>query len=500
MTSLPIAVTPTLPLLGLTPDEKTTIETLEARGQRDRADMQLRMAYYLGEYVVQNLRIAIPKELEFLQPLLGWPSMAVNPYVERLSLDSFRRTDATDGDQDLMDIMDANGFAAEQSLAFTDALAMRRAYWMVGSGAAKDDAPVITVESPLNMTVLWDLRGTTPRAAIQEYWDRDGVTKRGTLLVPGKTVHLATNDNGQWVVVDRDEHSFDFVPIVRMANRALSNNRDGRSEITPELMFITDAACRTLLGLEVARELYSVPQKIILGAAEGAFVKADGSPASAWDTYINKTLGLERDAEGELPQFLQAKPYDPSVFTKLIEMYASQAGGIVGALPQELGLYTQGNPVSPEALQAQEHTRSLRSVNMQSQFTPPLIEVAKMAMRFTNRGVLPNDYKRLSADWNPVTMPTPGVTSDAVTKEVQVGAIPPTSDVTLKRLGYSAVDRARLAIDREADGAQSLLSEIATNLQVKQARSDLVAIKDAAPVTAEPVPGATGPASVNSKP
>lgn len=449
------AVTPTLPLLGLSKDEQDLIETLKAQGQRDRAEMQLCMAYYLGEYVVQNLRIAVPKELEFLKPLLGWPAMAVNPYVERLSLDAFRRVDSTDGDQLLMDIMSANGFAAEQSIAYTDALAMRRAYWMVGSPAEKGDAPVITVESPLNMTVLWDLRGTSPRAAMQEYWSEDGV-RRGALLVPGKTVHLATNDAGEWVVAGRDDHSFDFVPVVRMANRALSNNRDGRSEITPELQFVTDAACRTLLGLEVARELYSVPQKIILGAAEGAFQKADGTTASAWDTYITKTLGIERDENGELPQFLQAKAYDPSVFTKLLEMYASQAGGIVGALPQELGLYTQGNPVSPEALVAQEHTRSLRTINMQGQFTPPQIKMAQLAVMFTNNGKLPAEYRRLAADWNPVTVQTPGVTSDAVSKEISAGAVPATSDVTLKRLGYSAVDRARLAQDRGLEDGRNV--------------------------------------------
>lgn len=454
--SFATAVTPTLPLIGLSESERTLIERLQSRNLRDRAHMQLCMAYYLGEYVVQNLRIAIPKELEFLTPLLGWPAMAVNPYVERLSLDSFRRTDATDGDQLLADIMAENGYEAEQSLAYTDALAMSRAYWMVGSGASKDDAPVITAESPLNMSVLWDLRGVSPRAAMQEYWAEDGISRRGALLVPGLTVHLATDDKGQWVVTDRDQHSFDFVPVVRMANRSLSNNRDGRSEITPELRFITDAACRTLLGLEVARELYSVPQKIILGAAEDAFVKSDGSPASAWDTYITKTLGLERDSNGDLPEFIQAKPYDPSVFTKLIEMYASQAGGIVGALPQELGLYTQGNPVSPEALVAQEHTRSLRTVNMQDQFTPPQIRMAQMAVKFTNGGVLPKEYRRLAADWNPVTVETPGVTSDAITKEIAAGAVPPTSDVTLKRLGYSTVDRARLAQDRSLDEGRVL--------------------------------------------
>jgi len=448
----PRSFTPSLPSLGLSEDEKQLIATLESLGYASRWDMLLAESYYLGTVVVQNLRIAVPKELEFLIPVMGWPRMAVDPYVERLSADCFRRAGATDGDQHLMDAMDANGFGAEQSVAFADALTLREAFWMVGSPAESGGAPLVTVESPLNMTVQWDLRGTAPRAGWQIYSDEDG-TRRAALVRPGVTVHLATNDRGEWVIVNRDEHSFDFVPIVRMANKPRTTNRDGYSEITPELRWLTDAACRTMLGLEVARELYSVPQKAVLGATEDAFVKSDGTQASVWETYITKTLGLERDENGELPQLFQFQAYDPSVFTKLIDMYASQAAGIVGALPQNMGLYTTGNPISSESVVAQESTRDRRAVRMQSQFTPPLCELAKMVVRFENGGDLPSEYERLTLDWDPVTMPTPGVTADAITKQIAAGAIPATSDVTLRELGYSARDRVRLEQDRaQADG------------------------------------------------
>lgn len=451
----PNFTTPTLPLLGLSEDERALITTLQSRGQRDRAEMQLTEAYYLGLQVIQNLRIAIPKELEFLRTLVGWPAQAVDPYVERLNVDCFRQTDATDGDQNLMDIMEENGFEAEQPLAFTDALSMRRAYWVVGSPVEKDAAPVITVESPLNMSVLWDMRGTSARAALQEYWSPEG-ERRGALLVKGKTVNLATNDKGEWEVYDRDEHSFDFVPVVRMANRARTNNRDGYSEITPAIMSITDAACRTLLGLEVARELYSVPQRAILGAAEDAFVKEDGSAASAWETYITKTLGLERDENGDLPQIHQFAPYDPSVFTKLLDWYASAMAGMVAATPQDLGLYTQGNPASAEAGAVSESRRDRRAMRMQKQFTRPLVNVAQMAVRFQNKGILPDQYRSLTADWTPVSMPNPVGMSDAITKQITSGAVPPTSDVTLKQLGYSAVDRMRLEQDRDLEEGRQL--------------------------------------------
>lgn len=461
---------PTLPLLGLSESEQQTIQTLQSKALHDRSQMELTEAYYLGEQVVRNLRIAVPKELEFLRTIVGWPAMAVDPYVARLSLDCFRVPTATDGDQTIADIMTANGFEAEQSLAFTDALSMSRAYWSVGSPLERGGAPLVTVDSPLNMSVLWDLRGLTPRAAMQEYVD--GTSRRGALLLQGQTIHLAVNDAGNWEITDRDEHDFDFVPVVRMAHKPRTSNRDGSSAITPAMMSLTDAACRTLLGLEVAREIYSVPQKALLGASESAFQNTDGTPKAAWDTYITRILAIERDAEGNLPELHQSTPYDPSVFTKLLDWYASSMSGLVNAPPQNMGLYTQGNPASADSVVAMNSERDLSAVQMQKQFGPDLVKVAQLALRFANKGTLPEEYRTLAADWNPVTLPTPGVTADAISKQITARAIPATSDVTLKRLGYSAVERRRLAQDRREDDARNLSRALAEGLLPRQGATD----------------------------
>lgn len=457
----PTTVTPTLPLLGLDEDEKSLIRTLQSQYQRHRADMELAEAYYLGMQVIRNLRIAVPKELEaHLRTIVGWPAMAVDPYVERLHADCFRQARATDGDTHLMELMAANGFDAEQPMAYTDALSMGRVYWMAGTNPESGGPPLLTVESPLNMAVLWDLRGTTPRAAMQEYHSEDN-RRRGALVLPNQTVHLAIDDGGAWVVTDRDQHDFDFVPVVRMAHKARTNNRDGYSAITPAMQSITDAACRTLLGLEVAREIYSVPQMILLGASEEAFQSTDGSPKSAWETYITKTLALERDENGDLPDIKQKTVYDPSTFTKILDWYASAMAGMVAAPPQDLGLYTQGNPTSAEAGVVSESRRDRRARNMQKQFGPDLVRAAQMLVRFENGGRLPAEYERLSVDWEPVTMETPAITSDAVTKEITAGAVPARSDVVLKRLGYNAVERQRMEQDRRREDGRRAAQAIA---------------------------------------
>lgn len=462
------AVTPTLPSLGLSDDEQRLIGQLRNQYQRDAGTMALCEQYYRGEQAIKNLRIAVPAELEgHLRTLVGWAAMAVDPYVERLNVDCFRQVNATDGDEYLMAMMDANNFASEQSLAYTDALSMGPSYWVVGSPAIRGDAPVATVESPLNTAVLWDLRGTSPRAMMQEYWSDDG-RRRGALLVPGKTVHLAQDEAGAWVVANRDEHGFDFVPVVRMANRPRTNNRSGSSEITPALQSIIDDACRTLMDLGIARELYSVPQKAILGATEAAFQKADGSAASTLETYVTKVLGLERDENGELPTLHQFTAYDPSVFTKILDWFASSAAGLVAAMPQDLGLYTQGNPASADAGLVADDRRNRRAKRMQRQFAGPLTDVAKLMVRFDNNGRLPDNYERLAVDWTPVEMHAPSLVSDAVTKEITAGAVPATSDVTLKRLGYSAVDRRRLEQDRRVDDGRNLARALVEGLLPRQ--------------------------------
>lgn len=448
---------PTLPSLSLSDDEKRLVEQISRAGLKQRESLMLDEAYYLGAHITKNLRIAIPPELEFLETVLGWGAVPVDPIVERLAIDGFRLPGGTDVDLRLSEVWDDNGMGAEQSLAFTDALVMRRSYLLIGSG---DNGPRITVESPLNTSVLWAADGVTPRAAFIRYADAFG-SSRADLVLPNQTISLESKDSGPLEIVNRDEHDFDFVPIVRLANKPRTHDRDGQSEISVPMRSSIDRAARTLLGLEVAREIYSVPQKTILGATESDFVNSDGTAKSAWDVYMTRVLGLERDEEGNLPQVVQATPYDPSVFTKLIEMEASQFSGMAAATPQDLGLHTQGNPTSAEALEVSQDRRNRRAALKQRSFAVPLERAMQMAMRFQNGGALPDEFRRIEIDWMPLIEPSLNGVSDGLSKQVDAGIIPPTSDVTLKRAGYSAVERAQLAQDRVLGDGQRTLNAIA---------------------------------------
>jgi|GEM_PF-1490493 len=461
---------PTLPLLTLSEDERRLIALLQYRQQHDRSNMELCKSYFKGAQAIDNLKMAVPDEIAaVLRTLVGWPRLAVNPYVERLAFDGFRLPGETDINQDLQDVCTDNGLAAEQNLAYKDALTMGRGYWVGGSPDESGYSPKITVESPLNMGVLWDLNGISAKSAIQSYMVDNQC--HSVVLMRGLTLEVAQDENLIWQLVNRDAHGFDFVPVVRMANDPETENRDGNSAITPELMSIVDGACRTLLGLEVARELYSAPRVAIIGAALESFQNADGTKRSQWDTYIHKLLGLERDEDGNLPTIQQLSSYDPATFTKLIEMYASQAAGIMAAQPQELGLYTQGNPVSADAYDGLDLTRNRRAELMQDYFATPLVRVMQMAMRFQNNGVLPEQFRRIEVDWRSVRHLSLAQAADPLSKLIASNSIPPRSDVTLKAAGFTAVQRQQMQQDWNEADAQAALKQIADSLAANAART-----------------------------
>lgn len=457
----PVATIPTLPLVNLSLSELGLIRRLQARAQVDRSEMELCDRYYRGEQIVQQLGIALPKELQHIRKIVGWPRIAVDPYVERLAVDGFRLKGATDSDQDLHDRWVANGLDAEQSLAFTDALSFRRSYWTVGTNP--DGGPArICAESPLNISVLYGTDGRTPVAALQSYYVDDD--QHAALYVPNETVQLVIQPGGDWQVVHRDMHNFGRVPVVRMANRPRTNYRDGYSEITPELRNVVDSAIQQLVNLAVGGELYALPRVAILGATESDFQDAQGRPKTAWETYITKLLALERDEEGNIPTIHQLTAYDPAVFTKVVEHHASQAAGILAAAPQDLGLYTDGNPTSAEAAAVYDARRDRRARTMQATFGVALVEVMQLGLRFENGGRLPAEFERMFADWADPSIETPGVTADAVTKYVAAGVLPARSDVTLKRARFSAVERARIAQDWAEQDRVDAMRQIADSV------------------------------------
>jgi hypothetical protein len=462
------AYAPELPLTFLSDDELALINVLRADMMRDRYELKLRDAYFNGEQLVRDLGISIPPQLQGLHTVIGWPRVGVESLEERLDLEAFRWADGADS-AELEEIADANDLFDESSLAHLDALVYGREYLAVGSGDCGGDCPpLITVESPLDMTLLWDARIRMGTAALREcaadsYIESGPEERMIVLYLPDQTITAMPNASGGWEVVERDMHGLGVVPVVRLANRQRTADRVGKSEITNDVMSITDAACRRLMGIEVAAEFFGAPQRYILGASESAFQDAEGNAKSAWETYIGRVLALERDEDGNVPDVGQFPAHDPSGQTKIVDLYARIMSSQFGLPPHMLG-YTTDNPASADAIRSTEAKLVKKSERRIRRLGRGWQDAMRLAL-WVRDGEPPDKTRRIETVWRNPATPTIAAQADATVKLVQQGILPADSDVTLEMAGLTEGQRKRVRADRQRAagraGSSALMDRLA---------------------------------------
>lgn len=457
--------TPVLPLLALSEDEKAILNLLRADLGAQRYQLGLLDAYFNGEQIIRDLGISIPPQLKNLHTVIGWPRIGVEALEQRLDLEAFRWADGTDA-ADLMEIAEANDIFDEASLAHLDALTYGREYLTVGSGDDESLPPIISFESPLDMTMTWDARVRLPMYALRECM---GSSEYGlsaddrlvTLYLPDQTI-CAVQGNGDWEVLDRDIHGLGMVPVLRMANRQRTADRIGKSEITPEVMSITDAACRRLMGIEVAAEFFGAPQRYILGASESAFQDAEGNAKSAWETYIGRVLALERDEDGNVPTVGAFTAHDPSGQTKIIDLYARIMATQLGLPPHMLG-YTSDNPASADAIRSSEAMLVKKAERRIRRFSATYRDMMRLAL-WVRDGEPPEKARRIEAVWRNPATPTLAAQTDAAVKMVQAGILPADSDVVLEMAGLSEDQRRRVAAERRRAAGSAAAGQLLDRL------------------------------------
>lgn len=476
----------------LTDDENALCRMLGERLMIDRSLLGRLDSYYNGEQRVENLGISVPEVMAHLHTVTGWPRTVVDALDERLDVQGFRYPNSTTADSDIWEIWQANNLDEESQLAHVDALVFGRAFVMVGTNPA-GGAPLITVESPLNMAARWDARSRAVTAALQVY-AMDG-QDAATLFTLNETVTLTKPVNGGWQLLNRDEHNLGQCPVVMVANRQRSNDRYGRSEITPEIRSITDAGCRTLLGLEGAREFYAIPQRWALNVTEEAFKDAKGNTKKGFDVMMSKVWAIPPNTTtaGQV-QVGQFTPMSPAVYTEIISAYSEIIASISGLPPHFLG-QTTANPASADAIRSAESRLNKRAQRRQGQFSGGWEGAIRLALAIANGGTVPDDAKQIETIWADPATPTPVATSAAILQQVQAGVMPATSEVALEELGYTPLQVQRILSDRDKDAGLSILAELAQSLQYKDARADIAVATDLGVPKAAAAAGTTAPAA-----
>lgn len=453
-----ITTAPALLSLGdLSDDDKITYARLRKQLRSVQRVNLDRIALYEGSNKVRHLDIAVPPgPLQDLKVIAGWAGIAIEVLLEHLAWDGWTSP------LDLMGLDDMyreNYLDDELSNAISDALVCGTAFVTVGTGDPDNAEPeiLITAESPLDCTMLWDDRSRRGTSALSRTVNERGMVEMETLYLLNETITFERGDNGRMVVTDRDEHNLNRVPVSRLINRGRTSRKWGRSELTPAVRYFNDAAVRTLLGMEINREFYTTPQRWIMGADMSMFTDENGDLVSAWQTIAGHMLAaptpVEEDEEtgektfGKAPTVGQFAPAKPGPYIDQVRHYSMMFAGEVGFPANYLGYATE-NPASADAIRAGKERLTARSKKRQSGFTRGLRDVAFTALLWRDGKVDMDAFSKVMPDWIDPGAQTPQAAADEAVKLIGADVLTSDSIVTYKKVGLSSGQIAQVQADK----------------------------------------------------
>lgn len=442
--------------IGLSDDDKETLEALLKVWQRKRRNNLLLSVYYDSEQPLRDLGISLPPAMRTVKAALGWPQKAVSALARKHVFEGFSAGGNTDPFE-VNEILERNRFELELTQSISSAYKHSCAFLTVLSGDESDGEPPVMVQArdAENSAAIWDKRRREISSflAITET-DSDGKPS-GAVMMTRTAVYTLTYKFNVWRVAKSQPNRTGRVLAEPIVYDPQLNREFGRSRITREVRYLTDAAVRTMLRTETSAEFYASPQRWAMGADESAFKDKD-----RWSAVMGRVLalGLNENGEaatvGQFPQ-MTMEPH-LSQYRQLAQNFCAATG-----LPQSsVGLFAD-NPASAEAMQAAEVALSDEAEYQWRVFRPQLVRVLQNVWMFANNEhTPPAESWGVNVNWTPARYVSPQAASDWAVKAAAVDPGLAGTSVLRRRLGLSQGEIEELQSEARLSAAPSVLDRV----------------------------------------
>jgi hypothetical protein len=407
---------------ALTDDDQRLLRRMRARLDRDvrgykedgvrRQGFKELRAYKRGRQRLKQLGIAVPEELREFVTIVAWPGTYSDAVVSRLRPQGF--TTSGELNKDLWKWWQANDLDTEIRMGLSDMFDYGRGYLCAGRRQSNEDLPLLTVESPFQMTHEWSNRDRLVTDAVRFYSDEvDGKTiSRATMYRPNENRWLLRH-NGKWIDdpdLETDEHGTGRVMVHPLVNRPSSDDRYGESELLP-IIGLTDASARALTNAQVATEVAALPQRWAAGMSAADFKDPKtGEQLTAWEAYF----GSVWVAAKENAKFGQFSAADLANFKTIWSTYAQAAAGLTGLPMRYLGQMSD-NPPSADGIRADE-ARLVGTAEDKQILADGPIERFMRDAHFLATGDDDLDLSELEVSWRNAATPSPAQAADRAVK------------------------------------------------------------------------------------
>lgn len=449
-----------MPHLGglLFDDELVKLGRLWDQWTSKRAKNALLGEYRNGHRTFKDLGISIPPQMVRTRAAVDWPARAVDARTRMMHFEGFMSNDGREDPFSVQQLLLENNFYVELPMVFESAFTHCTAFMSTTMGDTLAGEPEVVIQGRDAQwaTALWDQRRRCISAAlmITEVDPQDNVT--GFILFTVDNVLILTRELwGKWVV-DRRPNRLGRVPVEQFPFKPTLSSPFGRSAITRESRYLTDAAIRTMVRAETSAEFFSSPQRYVLGASESAFENK-----GRWEAITGRLWALSVNEEGDMPtvgQFpqLSMQPH--------LEMYRQLANSFCAANnlpPSSLGIYSD-NPSSAEAMQASQWALADDQERQWVIWEPSLRRLYQNVVMIRDRlSSVSSGLWDITAKHAPCRYQSVAASSDYIVKVA--GAIPEVAQTTvgLRRAGFSVDEIAQMRAELSRVQAMSVLDRLA---------------------------------------
>ncbi len=422
--------------------------------------LQMLDRYYTGNQPLSFLAPEVQRRVQgrLRSLVLNWARLVVNSLEERLDVEGFRLAQDQPADDELWRIWQANDLDEGSQMAHVDSLVHGRSFAIVWANEDDPRTPLITVESAEQMTVQFE-PGTTRVVAAAKHWAQDDMVY-ATLYLPNMIERYVAPQvpSGGKVAAPADwtlredpiQHDLGVVPVVPFLNRPRLMHPLGESELT-DLLPLVDAVNTLATNMMTSAEYHAMPRRwatgIDLGDGEGSEVRSSELIRQRWSNSAADHVWTSDDAGVRFGQFAEASLDN---YIRAIEMLAAQIAAIAALPPHYVGLMSQANPASADAIRSAESSLVKRAQRKQRVFGGGWERVMRLAM-LVRDGSVPPSTRAMETIWRDPETPTVSQRVDAAVKLEGIGM---PFRQSLEDLGYGPTQIAR-AIKMRTDDALS---------------------------------------------
>lgn len=443
---------------GLSEEEAKLLGDLRSKVRYYADKNKKRLALYEGEFVADQIGIAVPPMLKDWPVRIGWGGTVINTNAGRSRFLDFQ---APAGDlMDLDKVVATTRLRTKSDRVTENALVVGTSFVVVG----KNNAGRIVVESksPSVMAVRENYWTGQLDAALLQVRNENGWTVAETLYLTDQTITLERRDR-RLVVTHRDHHGHGEVPVEQFKHRPNDSHPNGRSLITAPIEYTISAAARTMLGLEVHREFFSAPMRAAIGADPEQFgvtedMSDDEKYRLGWSLVMGRMNIVPPSEDGtQNPTMHEFKPSPPTSYIDIMKYLSLMVASDAGLPASYFGIMTD-NPASSDSIKALESQIEQRAIERMREFDWHWINVARKILLWRDGTVDEDKLADVHVEWASPSTPTPSAAADAGMKLVAANILPADSKVTYDRIGLSDIEQKQLVEDKRRAGLNQILA------------------------------------------